>query len=84
MLVSFVLAGVATMVNAICYAEFGARVPKTGALYTYVYESACEFLAFQVAWINIISKYITQYTNTHVVGTFKMKVKKEKHCGAIN
>ncbi|XP_041378018.1 cationic amino acid transporter 4-like [Gigantopelta aegis] len=53
-LVSFVLAGVVTMVNAVCYAEFGARVPKTGALYTYVYESACEFLAFQVAWIKII------------------------------
>ncbi|XP_067658420.1 cationic amino acid transporter 4-like isoform X2 [Haliotis asinina] len=57
-LLSFLLAGLVTVINAICFAEFGARIPKTGASYTYVYESACELLAFLVGWMALVG-YIT-------------------------
>ncbi|XP_071111929.1 cationic amino acid transporter 4-like [Haliotis cracherodii] len=53
-LLSFLVAGIVTVINAICFAEFGARIPKTGGTYTYVYESACELLAFLVGWIALV------------------------------
>ncbi|XP_046546203.1 cationic amino acid transporter 4-like isoform X2 [Haliotis rubra] len=57
-LLSFLMAGLVTVINAICFAEFGARIPKTGATYTYVYESASELLAFLVGWMTLVG-YIT-------------------------
>lgn len=54
---SFILAGFVSMLSAICYAEFGTRVPKAGSAYVYTYVSIGEFWAFVIGW-NIILEHM--------------------------
>ncbi|OMB94373.1 amino acid permease [Mycobacterium sp. NS-7484] len=48
-LVSFVAAGVAAGLSAICYAEMAAAVPVSGSTYSYAYTTMGEFIAMGVA-----------------------------------
>jgi len=47
---SFVVAGVACLFAALCYAEFAAAVPVSGSAYTYAYASLGELLAWLIGW----------------------------------
>src|SRR5580765_1356956 len=47
---SFVLAGVASMFAALCYAEFASVVPMAGSAYTYGYATLGEFIAWIIGW----------------------------------
>ena len=54
---SFVLAGIASGLAAIVYAEMASMIPVAGSAYTFSYVSLGEILAWLVGW-NLILEYI--------------------------
>src|SRR3954462_14588871 len=47
---SFVVAGIACALAALCYAEFASTVPVAGSAYTFSYASLGELVAWGLGW----------------------------------
>lgn len=62
LILSFVVAGVACVFAALCYAEFAAMTPVAGSAYTYAYTTLGELLAWFIGWDLIIEYTFTAAT----------------------
>jgi APA family basic amino acid/polyamine antiporter len=56
LVLSFILAGLACVFAALCYAEFASAVPVSGSAYTYSYAVFGEFIAWVLGW-DLILEY---------------------------
>ena len=54
--VSMIIAGVTSVLAALCYSEFAATVPVAGSAYTYAYATLGEFIAWVIGW-DLILEY---------------------------
>ena len=50
MILSFVVAGIACALAALCYAEFASMAPVAGSAYTYAYATLGELFAWIIGW----------------------------------
>ncbi|EEC00694.1 cationic amino acid transporter, putative [Ixodes scapularis] len=89
--VAFLISGVASLLAAFSYAEFGVRFPKAGSAYSYTYLAVGEFWAFVVGWNVVLENVIglaavaracSAYIDS-LLGNI-MKSWSEEHVGRIN
>ncbi|HUR93935.1 MAG TPA: amino acid permease [Gemmatimonadales bacterium] len=62
---SFVLAGIASVFAALCYSEFASLVPMAGSAYTYGYATLGEFVAWIIGW-DLILEYALSATTVAI------------------
>lgn len=62
---SFVLAGTAAILAALCYSEFAALIPIAGSAYTYGYATLGEMFAWIIGW-DLVLEYALSATTVAV------------------
>lgn len=67
-LVIWALTGLMSIMGALCYAELGTMIPKSGSSYAYVSEAFGPIPAFIILWINLV--IVTPGSRSIVVITF--------------
>jgi APA family basic amino acid/polyamine antiporter len=62
---SFVVAGLACVFAALCYAEFASMVPVAGSAYTYAYATLGELFAWIIGWDLVLEYAVASSTVAH-------------------
>src|SRR5512134_1180583 len=65
LMLSFVVAGLACIFAALCYAEFASMVPVAGSAYTYAYATMGELFAWIIGWDLILEYAVASATVAH-------------------
>jgi APA family basic amino acid/polyamine antiporter len=65
LMLSFVVAGLACVFAALCYAEFASMVPVAGSAYTYAYATLGELFAWIIGWDLILEYAVGSATVAH-------------------
>ena len=64
-MLSFVVAGLACIFAALCYAEFASMVPVAGSAYTYAYATLGELAAWIIGWDLLLEYTIASSAVAH-------------------
>ena len=65
LMLSFVVAGIACIFAALCYAEFASMVPVAGSAYTYAYATLGEMMAWIIGWDLVLEYAVASSTVAH-------------------
>jgi basic amino acid/polyamine antiporter, APA family len=65
LILSFVLAGIACIFAALCYAEFASMVPVAGSAYTYAYATLGELFAWIIGWDLVLEYAVASSAVAH-------------------
>ncbi|MBI5243863.1 MAG: amino acid permease [Elusimicrobia bacterium] len=82
LILSFVVAGMACIFSALCYAEFASMAPVAGSAYTYAYATLGELFAWIIGWDLVLEYTVASSTVAHgwshyfqsFIGIFGLKV----------
>ena len=78
--ISMILAAVASVFSALSYSEIAAMIPVAGSAYTYTYATMGEFMAWMVGWILMLEYAIGNITVASAwTGYFVQFMKGFKH-----
>src|SRR5262249_37895931 len=65
LILSFVVAGLACIFAALCYAEFASMAPVAGSAYTYAYATLGEIFAWIIGWDLVLEYAVGASTVAH-------------------
>ncbi|HRY28718.1 MAG TPA: amino acid permease [Elusimicrobiota bacterium] len=82
LIVSFLVAGLACIFSALCYAEFASLAPVAGSAYTYAYATLGELFAWIIGWDLVLEYTVASATVAHgwshyfqnFIGIFRLKI----------
>jgi basic amino acid/polyamine antiporter, APA family len=80
--ISFIVAGLACVFSALCYAEFASMAPVAGSAYTYAYATLGELFAWIIGWDLVLEYTVASASVAHgwskyfqnFIGMFNLKV----------